>query len=59
MRWARYRRRQREHATITLTRAEAVEILALALGATFAETDGKRRSALALLSAKIAAAVPA
>lgn len=56
---ARYRHRRRDRVTLTLTTAEAVEILALIVGATLAATDSERRSGLASLTAKVAAGLPA
>jgi hypothetical protein len=55
---ARYRRREADRITLRLTRAEAVETLALVLGATLAENDAEQQAALASVTVKVAAELP-
>jgi hypothetical protein len=53
MRSGRYRHRRDDRVTITLTRAEAVEVLALVIGAVYAAVEPARRDALAALVATL------
>jgi hypothetical protein len=50
---ARYRRRRDDRVTITVTRAEAVEVLGLTLAAMYAAVDPDRRDELAALVATL------
>jgi hypothetical protein len=56
---ARYRRHEADRVTVTLTWPDAVEVLSLVVAATLAESHSERRSALASLTANVAAALPA